>query len=275
LYDTTSQDVLIPAFIAAYSGKDVNTISLSPFQKTPLPNWRLDYTGLSKLNGLKDLFQSVTISHAYQSTYSVSNYSNSLEFSDPSYLGIDKNAEDYNSSYFGKTVDGKLIPVYIISQVLISEQFSPLIGVSIRTKSRVTANFQYKTKRDLALNISNAQVTELSSKDFSLEMGFTKTGMKLPFKSQGRTIVLKNDLTFRLNVTVSDQKTIQRKINELNVITNGNVNTQIKPNLNYTVSQKLSVQLYYDYTVNDPVVSNSYRRTTSRFGAQVRFSLAQ
>ncbi|MEO7991545.1 MAG: cell surface protein SprA, partial [Chryseolinea sp.] len=278
LYDTTSQDVIIPAFIAAYSGKNVNTISLTPFQKTPLPNWRLDYTGLNKLKGFKDIFQSVTVSHAYQSSYSVLNYSNSLEFNDPNsqdYLSIDHSVEDYNSSYFGKSVDGKLIPMYVISQVLISEQFSPLIGISIRTKSKITANFQYKTKRDLALNISNAQITEQTSKDVSFEMGFTKTGMKLPFKSQGRTIVLKNDLTFKLNATVSDQKTIQRKVDELNIITNGNVNYQIKPSLNYTVSQKLSIQLYYDRTINDPVVSSSYRRTTTRFGAQVRFSLAQ
>ncbi len=278
LYDTTSQDVVIPAFIAAYSGRDINTVSLSPFQKTPLPNWRLDYTGLSKLNGFKDLFQSVTISHAYQSTYSVSNYSNSLEFNsndDKKNLSIDQSVEGYNSSYFGKNVDGKLIPVYVISQVLMSEQFSPLVGVSVRTKSRLTANFQYKTKRDLALNISNAQITELSSKDVSLEMGFTKTGMKLPFKSQGRLIVLKNDFTFRLNFTISDQKTIQRKINDLNIITNGNVNYQFKPNINYTVSQKLSLQMYYERTINNPVISSSYRRTTTRFGIQVRFSLAQ
>ncbi len=274
-YDTTSQDILIPAFIAAYSGKDVKTIGLTPFQKTPLPNWRLDYTGLNKLKGFKDIFQSVTISHAYQSSYSVLNYSNSLEFEDVNNLGIDKSAEDYNSSYFGKTVDGKMIPVYVISQVLISEQFSPLVGISVRTKSRITANLQYKTKRDLALNISNAQITELSSKDISFEMGFTKAGMKLPFKSQGRTIVLKNDLAFRLNVTVSDQKTIQRKINDLDVITAGNINYQIKPNLTYTVSQKLSIQMYYDRTINDPVISSSYRRSTTRFGAQIRFSLAQ
>ncbi|HPH47610.1 MAG TPA: cell surface protein SprA, partial [Chryseolinea sp.] len=277
-YDLTAQDVVIPAFIAAYSGKDVKNVSLSPFQKTPLPNWRLDYTGLNKLNGFKDLFQSVTISHAYQGTYSVSNYSNSLEFDsdeDKDNLSIDQSVQDYNSSYFGKVVDGKLIPVYIISQVLISEQFSPLVGISIRTKSRLTANFQYKTKRDLALNISNAQITELSSKDVSLEMGYTKTGMRLPFKSQGRLIVLKNDFTFRLNFTISDQKTVQRKVNELNIITNGNVNYQLRPNINYTVSQKLSLQMYYERTINNPVISSSYRRTTTRFGVQVRFSLAQ
>jgi cell surface protein SprA len=163
----------------------------------------------------------------------------------------------------------------VISQVLISEQFTPLIGVNMRTKSRVTANFQYKTKRDLSLNISNAQVTELNSKDISLELGFTKNNMRLPFKSDGRLIILKNDVTFRMNVTVSDTRTIQRKIAELNTITNGNINFQLRPNISYVVNQKLNIQLYFERTINEPQISNSFRRATTRFGAQVRFSLAQ
>jgi cell surface protein SprA len=141
------------------------------------------------------------------------NYSNSLQFEDRESLEIDKPIEDYNRKYFGVTgPDGQFLPVYVISQVLISEQFAPLIGINMRTKSRLTANIQYKTKRDLSLNISNAQITELSAKDFSLELGYTKNNMRLPFKSQGRLIVLKNDVTFRLNMTISDTKTIQRKI---------------------------------------------------------------
>jgi cell surface protein SprA len=274
-YDTTSQDVVIPAFLAAYSGQDASTISLSPFPKTPMPNWRVDYTGLNKLGNLRDVFQSITISHGYQSQFSVMNYSNSLEFTDTRALEIDRPIEDYNRRYFGSTVDDKLLPVYVISQVLISEQFTPLIGINVRTKSRITANFQYKTKRDLSLNISNAQITELSSKDLSFEFGFTKNNMRLPFKSEGRLIVLKNDLTFRMNLTMSDTRTIQRKVDELNVVTNGNINFQLRPNISYVVNQKLNLQLYYEQTVNEPQVSNAYRRSTTRFGLQVRFSLAQ
>jgi cell surface protein SprA len=271
-YERTAQDVTIPAFIAAYSGRDVNSMSLSPFPKTPLPNWRIDYTGLNRIQAFKNLFQSITLSHAYQSTYSVMNFSNSLTFDDPSVLEINKPIEDYNNKYFAtESENNQLLPAYVISQVLISEQFAPLIGVNMRTKSRVTANLQYKTKRDLSLNISNAQVTELSSKDFSFELGYTKNNLKLPFKAQGRLIVLKNDVTFRLNTTVSDTKTIQRKIDELNIITNGNINFQIRPNISYVVNQKLNVQLYYERTVNEPLVSNSYRRATTRFGVQIRF----
>lgn len=275
-YDT-AQDVLIPAFIAAYTGKDANTMGLSPFPQTPLPNWRVDYTGLTKVKFFGDIFQSITLTHAYVSTYSVVDFRNSAEYTNDVTIGLGNPIEDYNESNFAtqRNDQGKLIPVYVISGVTLSEQFSPLIGINLRTKNRISARLEYKTKRDLALNISNAQVTEAMAKDVSMEMGYTKNNMKLPFRSQGRLIVLKNDVTLRLNLTVSDVRTIQRKIEQPDVFTSGNVNFQLRPNISYAVNQKLQVTAYYDQTINEPKVSNAYRRSTSRFGVQVRFNLAQ
>ncbi|MFM7854894.1 MAG: cell surface protein SprA, partial [Flammeovirgaceae bacterium] len=200
-----SQDVLIPAFIAAYSGTSVDGTSLSPFPKIPLPNWRVDYTGLTKLSGLKDIFQSVTINHAYTSNYSVVNYTNSLRYTEGKASDIDvrlsSQITDYNTGKnFGSiasTSDSSLlIPVYVIDQVMINETFAPLIGINVRTKSKMNLRFEYKTKRDVSLKVSNAQITEQLGKDWSFEMSFTKNNMKLPFKDQGRTITLKNDVTF-------------------------------------------------------------------------------
>ena len=276
-YDTTGQDVVIPAFIAAYTGKSASSINLSPFPKSPLPNWRVDYNGLTKIEVFKNVFQAITLSHSYASSYSVLNYSNSLQYTSGDNVGLNIPIEDYNNGIYGSILnsENKRVPIYVISQVLISEQFAPLIGINIRTKNRLTIRADYKTRRDLALNVSNAQVTEANQKDVSFELGYTKNNMKLPIKAQGRTIVLKNDVTFRMNVTVTDSKTIQRKIEELNVVTSGNVNFQLRPNISYIVNQKLSIQMYYERTINEPVVSNSFRRATTRFGAQVRFSLAQ
>jgi cell surface protein SprA len=272
----TVQDIVIPAFIAAYTGKDANGISFSPFPRTPLPNWRVEYSGLNKLDAFKEIFQSVTLTHSYQSMYSVLSFSNSLDFENPDQIGIDQPIERYNETYHGTFNDeGQYVPVYVIGDVLISEQFAPLIGINVRTKGRMTARAEYKTKRDLSLHISNAQVTEVSAKDVSVEIGYTKNNMRLPFKSQGRTIVLKNDVTFRMNFTISDGKTIQRKIGKDNEITNGNVNFQLRPNISYVVNQKLTIQGYFERNVNKPQITNSPPKALTRFGIQVRFSLAQ
>jgi cell surface protein SprA len=150
-----------------------------------------------------------------------------------------------------------------------------MIGINVRTKSRFTAKAEYKTKRDMMLTITNAQITEMNSKDVSFELGYTKNNMKLPFKSQGRTIVLKNDVTFRMNVSVSDNVTIQRKVADENRVVNGNLNFQLRPNVSYVVNQKLTLQAYFERNVREPQVTNSYPTATTRFGMQIRYSLAQ
>jgi cell surface protein SprA len=147
--------------------------------------------------------------------------------------------------------------------------------VNVRTKNKMTARFEYKTKRDISLFIPNAQVTELNSKDWSFEIGYTKTNMKLPFKDQGRVITLKNDITFRMNMSITNSQTIQRKIEGENNVTNGNINFQLRPNISYVVNQKLNVQLYLDRNVNEPLISTSYPRSTTRFGTKIQFNLAQ
>ncbi len=279
-YDGQSQDVLIPAFIAAYSGKSANTVGLSPFPAIPLPNWRVDYNGLNKLDFFKDIFTSVTISHAYTSSYSVLNYSNSLLYNSFSQLSLANNVENYNASgHFvasqTDTTSKQLVPVYVISQVLISETFAPLIGISVKTKSKLSLTFNYKTKRDVSLSVSNAQITEVNGKDWSLEMGFTKNNMRLPFRDQGRIITLKNDITFRLTMGVTSNQTIQRRMDEGSTVTNGNINFQLRPNINYVINKKLQLQFYIERTTNTPLVSNSYFRATTKGGFKLVFNLSQ
>ncbi len=88
-----SQDVLIPAFLAAYSDQDANEANLSPFPKIPVPNWRMDYTGLSKIPAIAKVFSSFTLSHGYRSLYSVNNYTNSLEYDQG--IALNQNILDY------------------------------------------------------------------------------------------------------------------------------------------------------------------------------------
>ncbi len=271
-YDTNSQDVLIPAFIAAYTGKDAKDVDLNPFPNIPIPNWRIDYAGLGKIPALQEKFQSVSITHAYQSSYAVTNYNSNLEYEQG--LDLSNSLQDYNNTVFADP-DNDLIPLYNISQVIISEQFAPLIGVNIRTKKRLTARVEYKTQRDMALNINNAQVTEVRSNDVLVEMGFTKANFKLPFKSRGRVVTLKNDLTFRMNFTIRNTETIQRRIDEINTVTNGALNIQLRPNFSYVLNEKLNLQFYFERNINEPKISTSFRRATTRLGVQVRFSLAQ
>ena len=271
-YARKSQDVLIPSLIAAYTGKSASEVGLTPFPKIPFPGWRIDFSGLSKIPALKEIFSSISINHSYSSTYSITNYANSLLYSQD--LELDRDLVSYPLPTEGNE-NKEWVSPFLMNTVVISERFAPLIGINIRTKSRITARIDYKKERNIALNMSNAQVTELRSNDISVDVGFTKANMKLPFKVHGQVITLKNDLTFKLNFTLRDTQTTQRKIEATNTVTAGNVNFQIRPQISYILNQRLNLNLYFERNVNTPRVTSSFPRSTTSVGIQVRFSLAQ
>ncbi len=271
-YDSLSQDILIPAFLAAYSGNDANTSNTNPFPKIPLPNWRLDYAGLNKLPGIRDVFSSINITHSYRSVYSVSNYINQPLYQ--SGIELNNSIVDYPLPTLTDPVSGNLVPFYIISQVSIAEQFAPLIGVNVRTKSNLTTRLEYKRDRTLSLSLSNAQVNETRGSEISFDLGYTKDNLKLPFRSRGRTVILENDVTFRMNFSIRDTRVVQRTLEGENSVTNGNKNFQMRPTVSYRLNDQLDLTFYFERTVNDPFVGQFYRANTA-FGIQTRLSFAQ
>ena len=134
---------------------------------------------------------------------------------------------------------------------------------------------EWKKERNLSLNLSNSQITEIQRNDISFDYGVIKKDWKFPFKIQGRTVTVKNDMDFRITFTVRDDKTIQRKIDDVTTITAGNINYQVRPTVSYVANEKLRLTMYFERNINQPRVSNSFPRATTAFGIQMRFSLAQ
>ena len=123
--------------------------------------------------------------------------------------------------------------------------------------------------------MSNAQVTESSNNDVTVEFSYAKTGFKLPWRWQGRTFTLKNDITFRVAGSIRDSKTLQRKIFDESILTNGDRTWQLRPTVTYKINNQLDFTFYLDRMVTNPKSLQSYRRSTTSFGFQLRFSLAQ
>ena len=154
-------------------------------------------------------------------------------------------------------------------------------SVNFRTKKQLTGRLEYRTQRNLLLNMTNAQVTENGVKDFVVGFGYSATNFKLPFPISGSR-TLPNELTMRLDFTLRDNETVQRTIavdsegNEYqnNLTTNGSLQVQIRPTIDYVVSQRLNLQFYFTQNINDPKVANSFRNTVTEGGIQLRFSLS-
>lgn len=272
-YQLNHQDVLIPSFLAAYTGNSVNEINTNPFPKLPLPNWRVDYKGLTNIKAIKDVFPSVSLSHAYVSTLTINNYINNANYNSERDLNLSNTIENYPLPTVVSD-SGFYVPVYTMGQVLISERFSPLIGISVRSKGRLTAKFEYKKERNVALSTETSQITDQKSNDIVLDIGFTDPNFTLPFKVRGRTLSLDNDLTMNLSITVRNTEVVQRTLDDgRNVLVDGNINFQLRPTVNYTVNEKLNLNFYYQRNFNEPRVQNSFPTTNTSFGVQVRFGL--
>ena len=282
-YSFNSQEVLVQSFIDAYHGKSsggYQAKKFNPFALLPLPNWRVDYNGFAQLPLIKRYFSSFTLNHAYSSVYSVGSYTTANTYpTEPDF------ASQLNTS-------GQFIPYYVVGQVSIAERLSPLIGVNFQTVGKLTGRVEYRTDRGIVLNTTNAQVTELSTKEFVIGFGLASNSLKLPFRVKGEQRVLKNNLTARLDLSIRDNITVQRSIEDSHdpgnsqgqapslgrshsQITNGSKTLQLRPTVDYLLNTRLNLQLYYSQTITTPRISNAFRNSTSEGGVQLRYSLTQ
>jgi cell surface protein SprA len=266
-YGPASQEVLLPAFLAAYSGKSPDKVSMNAFPKIPLPNWRITYNGLSEIKSLKPFFTSINLSHAYRSTYSIGSYVNNIKY--------DENAPyptalDQAGNYISKNrIDG----------LSITEQFSPLIGVDVTMKNSFLGKIEYKKSRNISLSFVNNQLTEVASNEFVIGGGYRIKNVKLSVRSMGgggKKQQLKSDLNLKLDFSIKDNKTVLRRLDqEINQISTGFQQISIKFTTDYVVNQTLNVRFFFDKTINKPYVSSQFYTSTTNGGITLRFTLSQ
>ncbi|MFT6815546.1 MAG: cell surface protein SprA [Sphingobacteriales bacterium] len=262
-YRNSSQQVLLYSFLAAYRDIPAGRITLNPFPAVPIPNWRVNYNGLGKIPALKEIFSSVNLTHSYRSVYSIGGFTQTA---------IYKENGGFPDSI---AQSGNFIPKYQANAATISEQFAPLIGVSITTRSNVTLTFDYKKSRNLNLGFSSSQVTEQRSNEFSFSAGYRTSNINLPINFGNGAVNLKNDINFRLRFSIQQNQGIVHIIDENRSLPNtGSTITSIKPEIDYVVNERLNINIFYDRRVTDPFTSQTFKTSFSTFGVKVRFTLS-
>jgi len=263
-YGPTSREVLVPAFLAAYSGSDANNYTTSFFHKIPLPNWRINYDGLMKMKWFKNNFRNVTLSHSYRSTYTIGNYQTDLRFEDVDGDGFPDGFDDSNN----------YITEYQLSNVTISEQFAPLLKVDATLLNSFTARVEFKKDRNLGLSFANNQITEIRGQEYVFGLGYRFKDVTFRVKSAGRSKKIVSDLNALADVSIRDNVTINRNITDLvNDPTAGQRLITIKVTGDYIISQRFSVRVFYDRIVTKYEVSNTFPTANTNIGVSMRFSL--
>ncbi len=265
-----STDVLIPAFLAAYTGRNAGNIALTAFPALSqlLPNWKVTYNGLMQLEAINKHFKSFQISHEYNCRYVVGAYSSYASWVDASSGGLG----------YIKSLTDTPIPSspYEISAASITEAFNPLLGIDGVLKNNITLKFGYRKTRNINLNVSAYQIVEVSTENLDLGLGYklTEFNKTLKIRSSGGAN-FSNDLTINGVVTFQKMSNLIRKIQDgFTQASVGESQTIIKLSADYNLSRSLTIQAFFDRMVTNPLVSTSaYPMSKSSFGFNIKLNL--
>ena len=268
----TSPDVLIPAFLAAYSGTKPGkqTLKLFPGLSSMRPNWRITYDGFINLGNMRKWFKSFTISHAYQCTYSIGSYS--------SYMNWVGNGMGENGFVMNELTERPSpSSPYNIPSVAITEKFAPLIGVKFTLFNDLQFNAEYRDSRTLNLNTSAGQIVETSSKQVQVGAGYKIANFNKILKIGSKQGMVSNDLTLNLDVAWSNNQSLIRRIETAYTQpTQGTQTFSINFMASYQLSKRITLSAFFDHQTNTPLVSNSsYPTSNSNYGVAVNVSLAR
>ena len=258
-YGKNQQQVVIPAFLAAYSGKSPEKITLDPIQKFPLPNWNLNFSGLMNIKAVKKRFNRFSITHAYRSSYTINNFQTNLDY----------NPELTN----GKDSNGNFIPKKVFGNINLIEQFNPLIRVDVELKNSFKLLAEIKKDRAFSLSLDNSLVTESLGEELIVGLGYRIKN--LPFKTSigGRKRTLKGDLNIKADVSYRNNITVLNNIEiDNNQVTAGQTLWAIKLTADYALSSNITALFFYDHNFSKFAISSAFPQTSIRSGFTLRYN---
>ncbi|GAB2696488.1 cell surface protein SprA [Mucilaginibacter koreensis] len=255
-YSANQQDVLNTAFLAAYTGKNAASASLNSFPRIPVPNWDIRYNGLSRLPFFNTLFDGLELTHGYRSAYTVNSYNTLIRY------------QEANGKVVTRDVNNDFLPFYQFTQVTIFEQFVPLLGANMRFKNGMTVTSEYRKSRTLSLSLLNSQLAQQTENIGVFGFGYHTRNIRIPFlRSRGTD----NDVTFKVDLALRDNKIlIYRADVETAEVSSGAKNITVRPSIDYIISQRFNVNLFYDSNITRPYTSQNFNTAYTNFGVNLK-----
>jgi len=267
-YGKTNQAVLLPAFLAAYSGKDASKVSLGAFRDVPIPNWTLKYTGFMKMKWFKKHFKRFSVTHGYHAMYTINQFRTNLDYNAGAnateYTAQNPNVLDLAGDYKNET---------LFSNVNLVEEFSPLVKIDFEMKNSMKILAEMRKDRLLSLSFDNNLLTEVQGKEYIVGLGYRIKDVKIKSKLAGPRKTIKSDLNMMANISVRNNKTIIRYLDlDNNQVTSGQTIWGLKYNADYAFSKNLTGIFYFDYSFSEYAISTAFPQTSIRSGITLRYN---
>ena len=256
-----NQAVLIPAFLAAYSGSDVNKSSTGLFRDVPIPNWVVKYSGLMRYNFFKERFKRFSLQHSYSAAYTVNAFRSNFEY--------DKNPGGRDNEGIGNFHNQT-----IVQNVNLLEQFNPLIRIDFEMKNSFKLLAEMKKDRALSMSFDNNLLTEVQGLEYIIGLGYRLKDVvitsSLADNPQG---VIKSDINFRVDFSYRNNNTIVRYLDyDNNELAGGQNIWSAKLTADYAFSKNLTAIFFYDHTFSQAVISTAFPLTNIRSGFTLRYN---
>ncbi len=258
-FGKTNQKVLLPAFLAAYSGQDANKVKTSAFRDVPIPNWDLKYTGFMKFAWFKKRFKRFSLTHGYRSTYTINQFQTNLD-----YDGKDPEALDQGGNFKNER---------LFSNINLTETFSPLVRIDMEMNNSIKILAEVRKDRMLSLSFDNNLMTEILGNEYTLGLGYRIKDLRIRSNLAGPSKRIVSDLNMKADVSVRDNKTIIRYLDlENNQVTSGQTIWGLKYTADYAFSKNLTGIFYFDYSFSEYAISTAFPLTTIRSGLTIRYN---
>lgn len=290
-YGRYQQDVLLNAFLGAYTGRDANTMKLVNDVRNllPAPNWRITYNGLHKLKFFSKFLTSFSLTHAYKSTLTINRFATDLDYQN------NPSQKDPNSKNFYSTFE--------VPDIVISEQFNPLLGIDMRFKNELSTKVNYKSSRNLSMSFNDYTLAQTTTEEITVGLGYRMKNVRAQdlFKNQkgrdaankkregkkkkdngndfyfdfGKTIP-KHEWNIQIDVSYRNDRTVNHILDQrTSLATRGTKTLRIAPSIDYIINNRLTIRAFFDLSKTTPAVSTSFPITNTRGGITLRFSLSQ
>ncbi|NGY36285.1 cell surface protein SprA [Flavobacterium sp. XN-5] len=258
-YGKNNQAVLLPAFMAAYSGSDASGVSLGIFRSVPIPNWAVKYSGLMRYDLFKRNFKRFSLQHNYRASYTINQYRSNFDY-DKSPGGVDA-----SGNFFNKT---------IMSNINLVEQFSPLIRMDFELQSSLKILTEIKKDRALSMSFDNNLLTEVKGVEYVVGLGYRFKDVIFSSRlADNPTGIIKGDINMKADFSYRNNQTIVRYIDyDNNQLAGGQNIWSLKLTADYSFSKNLTAIFYYDHSFSKAVISTSFPLTNIRSGFTLRYN---
>ena len=258
-FGKNNQAVLLPAFLAAYSGGNASTGSLGIFRSFPVPNWSIKYNGFMRYTFFKENFKRFSLQHNYRASYTINAFRSNFDF-DKTPGGVDA-----SGNYFNKT---------IMSNINLVEQFSPLIRIDFELKNAMKLLTEIKKDRALSMSFDNNLLTEVKGIEYVVGLGYRfKDVVFSSSLADTPTGIIKGDINIKADVSYRNNQTIVRYLDyDNNQLAGGQNFWSLKMTADYSFSKSLTAIFYYDHSFSKAVISTSFPITNIRSGFTLRYN---